>query len=189
MGLKFIIFGGDLNTDLRCKCVATDAIFSFAAQLKRVVCSEIIKPTDVDYTFHSHSLNQFSWLDWMLISNDLSHRLITFNIIESALNLSDNLPIIIEIPPIVTGKENNRTAARNDDHNKSVLKLRWDKANLNLYHEKTRLNLQPIMVNFVPLYGQVLDSLALFNANLFCHKGRVRMKYVSASSTSSIPCL
>ena len=168
LGPKFIIFGGDLNTDLRCKCVATDAIFSFAAQMKLVVCSEIIKPTDVDYTFHSHSLNQFSWLDWMLISNDLSHRLITFNIIESALNLSDHLPIIIEIPPILTGKENNQTAARNDDHNKSVLKLRWDKANLNLYYEKTRLNLQPIMDNFVPLYGQVLDSLALFNANLFC---------------------
>ena len=98
LGSKFIIFGGDLNTDLRCKCVATDAIFSFAAQLNLVVCSEIIKPTDVDYTFHSNSLNQFSWLDWMLISNYLSHRLITFNIIESALNLSDHLLIIIELP-------------------------------------------------------------------------------------------
>ena len=37
-----------------------------------------------------------------------------------------------------------------------------------MYYEKTRFNLQPIMDNFVPLYVQVLDSMALFNANLFC---------------------
>ena len=53
LGSKFIIFGGDLNTDFRCKCAATDTIFSFAAQLNLVVCSDIIRPTDADYTFHS----------------------------------------------------------------------------------------------------------------------------------------
>ena len=75
------------------------------------------------------------------------------------MNLSDHLPIIIEIPSILTGKENNQTPARNDDHSKSFSKLRWDKANLNLYYEKTRMNLQPVMDNFALLYGHVCKRI------------------------------
>ena len=184
LGSKFIIFGGDLNTDLRCKCAATDAIFSFAAQLNLVVCSEIIRPTDADYTFHSHTLSQFSWLDWMLISNDslnqfswldcmlisndLGKNLVNFNIIDSALNLSDHLPIIIEFPLVVPGMADSHAHASSNNRNKFSSKLRWDKTNLNSYYEETRLNLQSILDDFVPIYMHIRDSNALFNANLFC---------------------
>ena len=85
------------------------------------MCSEIIRPTDADYTFHSDSLNHFSWLDWMLISNDLGKSLVNFNIIDSALNLSDHLPIIIEFPLVVPGMADSHAPASSNRAIRTIL--------------------------------------------------------------------
>ena len=121
------MFGGDLNTDLRCNSVATNAILGLARQLDLVVCSDVTKPiNNIDYTFHNHSLGHRSWLDWMLVSSSLKSAAIEFNIIETALNLSDHLPISIKLSLLFVSMTD-CTKPENENNCKRYSKPRWDK--------------------------------------------------------------
>src|SRR6266496_797011 len=91
-----IILGGDINTDLNKVSPHSKIIHAFMRAYDLVMCSQIIPP-NLTYTYFNEALNQRSMTDFFLISNLLRGGLTKNLMIDNLLNLSDHLPIHIEL--------------------------------------------------------------------------------------------
>ena len=126
----FIVFGGDLNTDMRSKSVVSDAVFSFARDNDLIEWFNVVSPS-IDYTFHAVTSGHRSLIDWFMISSSLGPSLDAMDILDLEPNLSDHLPLVLEldfkiiddvqVPPVASSENQHNTSSR----------LNWNKADLN----------------------------------------------------------
>src|SRR6266568_1308436 len=95
-----IIFGGDINTDLKKVSPHSKIIHAFMQAYDLVMCNQVIPP-NLTYTYFNEALDQRSMTDYFFISNSLRGGLAKNLMIDNFLNLSDHLPIHIELdfPP------------------------------------------------------------------------------------------
>ena len=107
-----------------------------------LLCCDCKVSNNISYTYVHESLNQRSWLDHFIVSNNLFKHINTCDIIDSSENLSDHLPItchitlpISKISPLV-----------NKPVIKRVCKERWDQADLMSYYFNSGNLLQSINV-------------------------------------------
>ena len=91
----YIIFGGDLNTDLRINSDVSDVIRVFAGDHDLIECSGIATPP-IDYTYHNISTGHRSFIDWLLVSSALRLSVTNLDILDRACNQSDHLPAVLE---------------------------------------------------------------------------------------------
>ena len=135
LDFRHIVLGGDLNTDLRLDSYVSEIVHDFVNSFRLIECSTVCSPRSVDYTYKHPSLGHSSWIDWLLVSYNLRDSIVNFDIVDCPLNLSDHLPVSLEIKLAVV--PNNNTSTNNSPEiNKRTLdreKLRWDKAALDLY--------------------------------------------------------
>lgn len=184
---KFIIAGGDVNTDLRCTSVSTDTIISFANELNLVECSNIVRPVNIDYTFHSLGLGHRTWIDFFLVSSDLTVNIADLNILELALNISDHLPIVLKIK-IQINEIIANNLCNNSNRPKPSVKYRWDRANVNDYYEQTRLNTQTILDEFRPIYNKIINHHNISSLNNVCRSKHVSSLTVTDYSVTNSIC-
>ena len=97
LNIKQIILGGDLNTDLRRNTPVTKIIVDFANLFTLVECSSVHTPMSADYTYIHSGLDHRTWIDWFLVSSSLCNSIVKLDIIEWPLNLSDHLPVSLEL--------------------------------------------------------------------------------------------
>ena len=164
---EYILFGGDLNTNLHIKSAVSDAIFSMADELKIIDCSTIAAP-NLDYSYHVVSTGHTSWIDWLLVSSELAHLVVAVDMLDDGANLSDHLPVSLEmnLKINIDGCEPLQSKSQHTSP-----KLRWDKANLNAYYDMSRSLLQPILDEFRPLYVKIVNDVAFSHANSICASG------------------
>ena len=153
------MFGGDLNTDLRKNSVVNDAIYSLAHEFNLIKCSSVVAPS-LDYTFHVVSTGHRSMIDWWLVSNVLRSSVVTMEILDYEPNLSDHLPLLMDLKFdnyfMDVDVQNPNGSFHNFD--KISQKLRWDLANLNDYYEMSRTTLQPVLYELRPIYLKLMNE-------------------------------
>ena len=105
-----IIVGGDINTDLNNFSPHSVVFQSFMKAHKLVLCNNLIAP-NLNYTYFNEALGHRSLTDFFLVSTSLISLVNKNYIVENIVNLSDHLPIFMELifppwaPPVRTSPD------------------------------------------------------------------------------------
>ena len=130
MAPDYIIFGGELNTDLRIISDVSEVIHAFAGDHDLIECSGRATPP-IDFTYHNFPTGHRSFIDWLLVSSSLRLSVTNLDIIDQACNQSDHLPVVLEsLSPF--NLELNETTAHKSSVNISHT-LCWKKVNFEKY--------------------------------------------------------
>ena len=104
-------------------------------------CDDHIMHNHDAYTYHHESLGHTSFTDHFLVSPDLFDRIQSGNILDSGVNLSDHLCISMYLTMPVSFVNSNSGASvvsrKNSADDKSVRRLRWDRADLSYYYNES----------------------------------------------------
>jgi len=151
------VLAGDFNSDLDAHGVISDYInkFLFDNKFSRSDLSSINR---TKYTYVNESLNRYSKIDYIVYDNVCIEN---YDVIDPDVNFSDHLPVTVTC--IVDSELFMRKDCKilNDDD--SVLRLRWDRADLMSYYSLTHEQLQPI---YADLLAAECDAAKCNDANL-----------------------
>ena len=115
-----IIIGGDLNTELKGNA-PFDIHWSDFMTRHNLSCCDSFLPSDT-YTYHHKSLDQKKWSDHFIVSDSLITNTISNHaVIDDGDNLSDHLPIILNLAAEIHRSKPDQTKTEHDAY------LRWDK--------------------------------------------------------------
>ena len=131
------LLGGDFNTYLNTTYRMSNFVNKFLIENNLTRC-DLLYPCDVCYTYANEALNQFSKIDYITCDNVNVSR---FEIIENSTNLSDHLPVLVECQCII--ESSGVSSAQCDKQ--SVVRLRWDHADIVGYYNSTMVQLQSIL--------------------------------------------
>ena len=106
-------------------------------------------------------------VDWLMISHGLVNRIVDYDILDLEPNLSDHLPVTLDIS-ISDEFGFSFNEHRVNDRCTQSFTRRWDKGDLNAYYNCTLLNITPILDEFRPLYSSVMTNHNLLHANNIC---------------------
>src|SRR5271166_3044641 len=91
-----VILGADMNVDFNTNSHAADYFINKMNDLSLISCHNLYK-CDVDYTYCHDGLQNFSYVDYFLVSSVTFNEVVHYNVIELADNLSDHNQIITSI--------------------------------------------------------------------------------------------
>ena len=143
----YTICGGDMNAQLLESSESSRIINSFMKKLNLVPCNNFLeKPCSFDYTFAVESRNAYSIIDYFYVTNVSSNFVISLDVIHDVNNLSDHLPLKLEISNKIIQLCSSRTnsAKKSSDfsnYNKCSTALDWLNARKQDYYELTRVEL------------------------------------------------
>lgn len=144
------IFCGDLNCSHISKSgvskSAWDLWMNFVSNNKLLSTYDMLPHHGMgDFSYINESLGHSSLIDYFFVTQSVHSKIVSLIILESGINFSDHLPVVLRVtvccPHIVN---RSRLDANFNKHNNEVLKLRWDKSDLQLYYSLTQYYLQPI---------------------------------------------
>ena len=132
-----VVLGGDFNFEFVGGKSCFQDFDSFVADNDLCICDSKFGD-NARYTYYHESRGCSSWIDHFVVSRYLFDRVTDADIIESGCNLSDHCPVWIEFSNMnsVTTK---LTSQANNNGNRTVTSLRWDKADIVSYHEATNV--------------------------------------------------
>jgi len=150
-----IILGGDINNELIDNTKSSIIIRNFISEFKLNLCQDIIKP-NCSYTYFNEALQHFSFVDYFIISNSLRDKLLQFKVVVDKVNLSDHLPVISSFNiALDTIYEPKHTPSADN-----IERLRWDHAELSLFHSRSYELLLPLLNCLDPLYSSIFNNLS-----------------------------
>ena len=136
-----VICGGDFNCNLDKSDNYSDAVNSFIQSYKMFRCDSLF-PGAKGFTYISESLQHKNTLDYILCSDFVD--VVSFKIVDLNLNFSDHLPIMSEFKCWTLTSQLTDRKSTSSCNQTNITQLRWDRADLGLYYERTRVELQPI---------------------------------------------
>ena len=149
-----IVVMGDFNFDCNMSDKSFHLIKNFVDEYK-LRCCESAVTSKITYTYFQETLNNYSTIDHIFVSDVLHSNVIEYTTCDSGCNFSDHLPVscVIAVPSV------NRTSAtvnKNDSKasQKRQMVKRWDKANIGQYYYLTGQALQNIQIP----YDLILES-------------------------------
>jgi exonuclease III len=95
-----LIMGFDANVDLNTSSEVSKILKDFMGNYKLSRCDAghlDMNDDGLTYTYSHESLKHFSWIDYLLVSDSLSIKAMEFNVIDSAVNMSDHCPIEVSL--------------------------------------------------------------------------------------------
>ena len=134
---QLAVFGGDFNSTLGGTCESVNLVHDFCTILA-LRCVKYLLPPHESYSF-MNSRGDTSLIDHFLISVQNLSDIVSVNIVESGLNMSDHLPVVVSI----SCRFGNQNASDSGSNNSKASlphltdRLRWDKGNLGLYYDTT----------------------------------------------------
>jgi len=132
---------GDFNTNLNNNSTAASVTVNDFIRCNNLSRCDILFPSANRFTYVNESTNTASVIDYILTSSP--NRIITFNVLDIDINLSDHLPIMAICTADIKGDQITSPGVHRSD---DVTHLRWDHARIDLYYEQSRQLLQPILV-------------------------------------------
>ena len=96
---------------------------------------------DTKYTYCHASQDSQSFIDHFLVSNNICCHVDNCQVIDSGVNFSDHLPIILHTSGIVSDSTD-KAEKRPDRQAFKLGRLRWDKADIGQYYTDTLFNLE-----------------------------------------------
>ena len=133
-----------------------------------LMCCESVAQSDIQYTYCHDSLGRSSVIDHMFCNSELAGNLISYNVVESGVNLSDHIPIsctmALPVCPVAASDSEHCRGKRNTSHNI----LRWDKGDISMYYHLTGQLLQQLHVPFDLLLGKCDDQVCTHQEDINC---------------------
>lgn len=152
------ILAGDFNCNIGINCVKTALFQKFIDQFSLIPCNRIID-SNINFTYCHESLQNYSYIDFICISNSVSTELTEFKVLDLAFNLSDHLPIYARFS-IVNDVQCPLATNQSAPSSQSIQSaLRWDHANLHLYYNLSRELLQPLYDSLKSDYGSIMSAV------------------------------
>lgn len=140
-----LIMGGDFNFQLSGSHTGLKLFKQFMRDHGLSDCDRFIKGGDV-YTYFHEGLNAKSFIDHFLVNDALSDSVVSCDILESGCNLSDHLPIVLTVNVhLEIGMRDVIESVRLSG------RLRWDKANVSYYYDKTYVGLVMLKIQLSQL--------------------------------------
>jgi len=140
-----VIIGGDFNCNLDVNNWSSNTISDLMKNFNLKSCSSLVQNlNNIDYTYFHETLGQYSYLDYFLVSPALADLVQKHEICSDEPNLSDHMPIRINIDKTFIAS---RTAVNSFSASKHCYINDWKKADLLTYYELTRRGLQPLLSN------------------------------------------
>src|ERR1043165_8041220 len=156
-----IIFGGDMNVDLQSNLSDAQLIHAFMNRFSLELCTEVLSSNTniVDYTYRHETLNRSSYIDYFMVSSALLKDVAEFDILDSAVNHSDHLPIFLLIC-LNEVNVSNDSQLHSKLGDKNHTSLRWDHADLRHYYTLSRQLCQPINDNLAAIYDDIEELMS-----------------------------
>ena len=141
------IFGGDFNCNIHETSPFSSAILSVMSDYKLITVDSQLQLTDFK-SYNHPTLPNSSYVDFILLSDKLTNKVLAYEPILHALNLSDHTPIklTLRLQPL-TNIAGARPSSIENTTPKSLSRLRWDMADLANYYHDTYVNLSPLLRN------------------------------------------
>ena len=108
-----------------------------------LLCCDDVGCADVKYTFHCEPRNASSFIDHFLVSRSLARCIVGFEVVDSGINFSDHLPILLTLSKLGFEPVDNKHRPTH----KVQRRLRWDRADLMTYYYTTGDYLYSIDLN------------------------------------------
>ena len=92
----FIMIGGDFNTDMNRNTLQTDQLKQFCDS-EFFIISDLLPSSSIEYTFECKSTGNKTFIDHMLITENMQPFIKSCSSYDSINNVSDHLPVILEL--------------------------------------------------------------------------------------------
>ena len=209
---NYIIFGGDLNVNLKGKSPHAVAINDFLLTYKIQFGQKAFVPgcnqrcdDNAYYTFSNEKSNRYSTIDYLCFSKSLADCVTNYDVINDATNHSDHLPVCLtfNLPSSssmyhwlkfgvpVSCKSNNEGC----NSVRKASSLRWDHADTDSYYYMTSDLLYPIYNEILDFDGNINDiNYAVDKIEMKCEE-RIEDWYIRSinalrlASDTCIPCI
>lgn len=143
-----VIIGGDLNCTLEIESWSSNLIRGFSDDHNFISCNNLpIDVTGTEYTYSNEVLGHYSYLDYFVVSSNLSSSILSLKIGCDELNLSDHSPVSMEAKNIINVdyKKSNSNSNKGDQISETCYHNRWDHADIVGYYKSTGVGLQPVL--------------------------------------------
>ena len=139
-----LILGGDFNINLKEVNSLPNSLLNFIVQHNLIIGNFVLptNPSALSYTYCHESLNQFSYLDYFLLSEPLHDNITGFIIYDESYNYSDHNPIRLSVKLDILSQSSNMLKSASLGQKKDLI-LRWDKSDLRAYYNSTYTLLLP----------------------------------------------
>jgi len=143
---------GDFNCSLGNSDSACVSLKCFLQSCNLVnAMNDVLDPSIVTYK-HS-SLNHSSLIDYIFVSRSLLNYSICATVQDSGINMSDHIPVVINIKFNWTVGAESEGASKLGKVCSKEKHLRWDKANFASYYECMHFNLYPVYIELCNYYN------------------------------------
>ena len=167
---------GDFNCNYTNTNLLCDIFRSFVASCKllNALCSN---GNDNVVTYRHATLNSNSTIDYIFVSDTLGKHILSAQVVDSGVNFSDHIPVIVTLSGCVFDGKRGMAGGMKSCSIQRDKMLRWDKADMSIYYERSGVYLMPIFdelckINELPIlgnYSSLINGIygKIINA-LFC---------------------
>jgi len=148
--VSYCIVAGDFNLNFRQSDPLWDVMNCFLNACNLCLTVDHIVDSSA-FTYRHQSLGHTSFLDYILISKNLSHLVTRVDIQDSGLNLSDHIPVILNLNFNFDIKCDVNFLDNKDSDGIKIRLLRWDKADLYKYYQSSFSHLYPVYLDLCNL--------------------------------------
>lgn len=139
-----VIFGGDFNLEFVNGLSCCPTFNNFINSAKLNICDDkVIGPTKFTYLSGANN-HSTSFIDHFFISDGLIDLVKSSEIIDSGINLSDHLPLLLHLSGCLLDAGNTEYLDIQSRHSMQQKRLRWDKADLKSYYDATNTYLSSV---------------------------------------------
>ena len=202
---QYLCLGGDFNLNLKSTTKQALLLKDFLKTYELFnieSCSNYsdnssVNVEDIAYTYRNEVLGCYTKIDYICISNSLKNTIINYNIIDSAINHSDHVPVILTMDLHLCGilfkyakTDVNKTVQNppSSSKSKAYRNLRWDHGDKDGYYYFTGAHLYFIH-NELLLYKETLPESSESDTHIAfvnkCYRGIINV--LNAAANQFIP--
>jgi hypothetical protein len=120
---------------------------------------EILNKNEAHHTFTGS--NGTSWIDHVIVNNEIKQRVIETNIIDSPINTSDHFAVEIKLIVKIQNSVMNKKLYRNEEWERKV-KIDWQNSqDRNKFNKECKLKLEIIIILISPFKIQLIQMIKI----------------------------
>jgi hypothetical protein len=128
-------------------------------QLNLTAMDEILNKNEAHHTFTGS--NGTSWIDHIIVNNEIKQRVIETNIIDSPINTSDHFAVEIKLIVKIQNSVMNKKLYRNEEWERKV-KIDWQNSqDRNKFNKECKLKLEIIIILISPFKIQLIQMIKI----------------------------
>ncbi len=128
-------------------------------QLNLTAMDEILNKNEAHHTFTGS--NGTSWIDHVIVNNEIKQRVIETNIIDSPINTSDHFAVEIKLIVKIQNSVMNKKLYRNEEWERKV-KIDWQNSqDRNKFNKECKLKLEIIIILISPFKIQLIQMIKI----------------------------